>query len=55
MVTANQKSVIDMHTKKEKLIKNNAKYSHQIQENKTRKGGKTYKNKSKTNKQKIWQ
>ena len=52
MVTANQKSVIDMHTKKEKLIKHNAKYSHQIQENKTRKGGKTYKNKSKTNKQK---
>ena len=36
MITANQKSVIDMHTKKEKLIKHNAKYSHQIQENKKR-------------------
>ena len=52
MVNANQKSIIDIHTKKKRQSKHTTKDSQQITENRTkrrRKGGKkTYKNKSKT-------
>ena len=50
-VTTNEKSIIDIHTKKKKESKHNTKDSNQItkEENKRRKGKKkTYKNKSKT-------
>ena len=48
MVTANQKSVIDIHMKKKKESEYKTKNSHHIprQENKRGKGKKTYKNKS---------
>ena len=50
MVTTNQKSVIDKHTKKRKEFKHNTKDSHQItrEESKRRKTEKNYKNKQKT-------
>ena len=49
MVTTNQKSIIDIHTKKKKKSKYNIKNSYQITREKKRKGRKkTYKTKSKT-------
>ena len=49
MVTANQKSTIDTHTKKKKESKHNTKVSHQTTREQKRKVRKeTYKNKSKT-------
>ena len=50
MVTANQKSTIDTHTKKKKQSKYNIKVSHQItrEENKRGREEKIYNNKSKT-------
>ena len=51
MVTANQKSAIDIHTKKKKQSKHNTKNSHQItREERGREEKKTHKNKSKTTK-----
>ena len=42
MVTANQKSIIDMYPKEKKETKHNSKASHQMtRENKRRKGKKT--------------
>ena len=49
MVTANQKSTIDIHTKKKKESKHNTKDSHQITREENKRGRKkTCKNKSKT-------
>ena len=49
MVTANQNSTIDIHTKKKKQPKHNTKNGHQItREQKRKRRKKTYKNKFKT-------
>ena len=49
MVTTNQNSTIDTHTKKKKEPKHNTKVSYQVTEEQKREARKTtYKNKSKT-------
>ena len=49
MITTDQKSTIDTHTKKKKQSKHNTKDSHQITREQKRKGRKnTYKNKTET-------
>ena len=51
MVTANPKSIIDIHTKKKKESKHNTENSYQITREEKKRGKeekKTYKNKSKT-------
>ena len=39
MITTDQKSTIDTHTKKKKQSKHNSKHSHQITREKNKRGG----------------